>query len=156
MQTIQTTYTSETLAIELKKSGFRLYETRSSYPKVNAQENLNGKNYYVTDGTIRSFNSRIITTKSIDNGLIFGLVESVYKYYTRTQRGFRFVLFDVYGNGINRDTETYYSSSKKALDAMWVTVNALDAVQVTLNALLEDMQRTEKKLADLHAIIAGF
>ena len=113
MQTIETIYTSETLAAELKKSGFRLYETRSSYPKPNAQENLNGKNYYVTDATLRSFGSRIITTKSIYNGLIFGLVESVYKGYARTKRGFRFVLFDVYGNTIYLNTETFYSSSQK-------------------------------------------
>ena len=39
---------------------------------------------------------------------------------------------------------------------MWQAVNSVDAVQVTLSALLADMQRTEKKLAYLQAIIAQF
>jgi len=54
-----------------------LFGHKSSDPKHNAQQNLNGRTYYVDDDTLRFFTSRIVSAYPTENGLFFKIVESV-------------------------------------------------------------------------------
>ena len=136
-----------------------LYTRKSSYAKPNAQENLAGRSHYCDNDTLRFFKSRIISTHITDGGLLFALVESVQRGWTRDAgRGFRFVVFDVYGNTVGRDTETYYSTSAKASKAMWEYLNTLDAVAITHKAVEDsirnhayEVEHTREQVAKLIA-----
>ena len=46
----------------------KLYKNEWTIPKVNAQENLHGRTYYVEPSTLRFFNSRIVSALPVSNG----------------------------------------------------------------------------------------
>lgn len=109
-----------------------LYTEKSSNPKWNAQANLEGRTHYVDDDTLRFHKSRISTTAITDGGLLFALVESYAVDPDNRQRAFRPVIFDVFGNVKSRPgLEGGYTTSKKAIAAMWDLLNSLDALAVT-------------------------
>lgn len=74
-----------------------LFGHKSSDPKHNAQKNLNGRTHYVDDETMRFFGSRIISARPTDDGLFFRIVESVATDHNKSRRGFRVVVFDIFG-----------------------------------------------------------
>ena len=112
-----------------------LYRNESSDPKTNAQRNLSGRSHYCDDDTLRYFHSRIISSRHTDGGLLFALVESVAKDHENRSRGFRFVIFDLFGATIDRKTDRYWSTSERATKAMWEALNAIDAEAVTRAAI---------------------
>jgi len=128
-----------------------LYRQKSSYPKVNAQENLCGRTHYVDNDTLHFHKSRVISARHVDNGLLFAIVTSDALDYQNTKRGFRFVIFDLFGTVLERtDTENAYRTSAQATKAMWAALNEIDAVTVTRHAV----QRRIKQHADeMYAII---
>lgn len=79
-----------------------LYRDELSYPKVNAQANLCGRTHYVDDATLHWHKSRIISARVIDRGLLFAIVTSDALDMNNTKRGFRYVVFDVFGNVLSR------------------------------------------------------
>ena len=139
------------------------YRDESDNPKWNAQRNLDGRTHYVDDNTLKFHKSRVLQTYITDNGLLFAIIESAAADYENTSRIFRPVIFDVFGNVIERTTlENGYKTSKQAATAMWDTLNDIDANQVTVNAInsqikhmqrdIEEYQQTIKVLS--HGIIA--
>lgn len=147
-----------------------LYQNRSSYPKVNAQENLKGKTHYVDDNTLRGFRSRIISARATDNGLLFAIVTSDSLNYEHTKRGFRFVIFDLFGNVLRREPRGHdnqlclsgYRTSAQATKAMWAALNEIDAHAVTLAAIERakrnhdmEMNLLRTKLSDMAAKAAA-
>jgi len=74
-----------------------LFGHKSSDPKHNAQQNLSGRTYFVDDDTLRFFTSRIVSAYPTDNGLFFKIVESVATDHNKSRRGFRVVVFDLFG-----------------------------------------------------------
>src|ERR1043166_8767060 len=118
-----------------------LFRTESCDPKTNAQRNLDGRSHYVDDDTLRFHKSRILATFVMDEGLLFGLIESCAANYENTRRGFRYVLFDVFGTVIDRPKlEEMWSTRKAATAAMWKHVNKIDAVSHT-NIAIEQAKR---------------
>ena len=122
-----------------------LYRNESSTPKYNAQRNLMGRTHYVDDDTLRFHKSKVISTYITDGGLLFALVESASKNWENMQRGFRYVIFDIFGNvvGTRAKLETMWSTSKSATKAMWAELNTLDAIAITKEAI----NRHEKQFA---------
>lgn len=115
-----------------------LYRNESSYPKVNAQRNLCGRTHYVDDDTLRFHKSRILSTHITDNGLLFALVESMSLDMNHTKRGYRYVIFDVFGtvvDGTRVELKDAFKSSKAATKAMWAALNGLDARKITTDAI---------------------
>jgi len=51
----------------------------------------------VNDDTLRFFGSRIVSAYPTDDGLFFKIVESVAIYHIKSRRGFRVVVFDLFG-----------------------------------------------------------
>ena len=98
--------------------------------KYCAQRNLAGKSHYVDDSTLKFFHSRIVYTHTAQEGLLFGIVESAAKDHDSRQRGFRFVVFDMFGTVLNdRDhSDAMYSKSDKARAAMYEWLEAFDVL----------------------------
>ena len=133
-----------------------LYRNESSDPKFNAQRCLSGLTHYVDDDTLRFHKSRIISTYVVDHGLLFALVESVALDMHNTKRGFRYVVFDTFGNVINRaPLDECYSTSKSATKAMWAYLGTVDAIAVTVAAIDGYERYTAQECADARAKIAA-
>lgn len=98
--------TRETTPIEqaLQCLGLYRFEDKSYRAKVNAQANLDGRTYYVSEDTLRFHNSRILASGCDDLGLAFYIVESVTFNGENTSKRFkRTVVFDVLGNVLHRE-----------------------------------------------------
>jgi len=113
-----------------------LYRNESSNPKWNAQRNLSGRTHYVDDDTLRFHHSRVLSARHTDNGLLFAIVTSDALDMHNTKRGYRYVIFDIFGNTLERPKlEDSYRTSKQATDAMWSALNKIDAKTVTMEAI---------------------
>ncbi len=114
-----------------------LYTTKNySSEKYNAQLNLEGRTHYVDDSSLRFHHARILYTNDYKNGLIFGLIESVALDMNNSRRGFRYVLFDLFGNVVSRvSLEDSFKTSKAALKAMNEALEALDVEAITKEGL---------------------
>lgn len=136
-----------------------LYTDKSCTAKYNAQANLEGRTHYVDDDTLRFHKSRILNTTITDGGLLFALVESYSVDPDGRQRAFRPVIFDVFGTTIHRpELGEGFSTSKKAVAAMWDVLNDIDAIAVTEVAMgrhLEGVKRELQYLRDDIAKIKG-
>jgi hypothetical protein len=114
------------------------FDDQSYNPKYNAQRNLQGLTHYVDDATLRYHRSRILLTAINFDGLLFGLVESVSLDPNHTQRGFRAVVFDVFGTIIQRrGLEDCRKTRAAAEKDMRRTMQSVDALAHTLTAIEE-------------------
>ena len=106
----------ENVKHELQQSGARLFQNRYySTGKANAQDNLRGVSHYVDDSTLRYFKSRICDATEIMDGLFFKIVESVALDMHNTERGYRVVVFDVFGEIVERASlDDCYKTRKQA------------------------------------------
>ena len=115
-------------------------------PKFEAQDQLAGKTHYVDNDTLRFHHSRIISCDIAANGLLFWLVESVSLDMKNTQRGFRFVVFDVFGNVITRaKLEDAFKTSKQANKACREYLATVDALEITLAAMKAKKDQDDKE-----------
>jgi hypothetical protein len=102
------------------------YTDKSSDPKRNAQENLKGRTHYAEDETLRFFHARIVSSAADQNGLFFKMVESVAIDYNNARRGFRVIVFDLFGQVIYRPTFDECTSTKKAAVLLWMKADKID------------------------------
>ncbi len=104
MKIQNTPETARAIAKAVESLRVRLFTHESGHPKYNAQRNLRGRTHYVDDDTLRSFHSRITSSGIIGNawGLLFRVTESCALDMHNTRRGFRCVVFDVFGTAIHR------------------------------------------------------
>lgn len=85
----------------LREANARPFQERYfSQPKHEAQEALQGRTHYVDDATLRFHHSRITAARPIMDGLFFEIMESSSTDYGNTTRGFRVVVFDVFGSSV--------------------------------------------------------
>lgn len=127
-----------------------LYRNESSDPKTNAQRNLCGRTHYVDDDTLRWHKSRVLTARVVDNGLLFAITTSDALDINNTKRGYRFVVFNVFGDVIARPKlEESYRRHEKATKAMWVALNEIDAFAHTQQAIEEARKNYESELTRL-------
>jgi|SRR6185369_2093926 hypothetical protein len=136
----------------------QLYSNQSSDPKGNAQRNLCGRTHYVDDDTLRFHKSRVISARHTDGGLLFAIVTSDAKDMHNTQRGFRYAIFDLFGNCVERKTDQWFRRSEQAVKAMWSALNGMDAAQITRDAIeraetqhMDEMERLRKEIARLYS-----
>lgn len=113
-----------------------LYRDESSDPKSNAQRNLCGRTHYVDDDTLRWHKSRVLLTTVADNGLLFAIVTSDALDMNNTKRGFRFVIFDVFGRVVERPKLGEAITTRKACERkLFEVLNGLDAKDITHKAI---------------------
>lgn len=112
-----------------------LFRNESSDPKCNAQRNLCGRTHYVDDDTLRFHKSRVLSARVVDNGLLFAIITSDAVDPDGRKRGFRYVIFNVFGDVLARTKlEEVFRSSDKASKAMWAELNGMDAATLTIEA----------------------
>lgn len=127
-----------------------LYQTRHYEAKYDAQRNLQGRTHYVDDDTLRYHKSRVMSCHVIDGGLLLALVMSDALDYNNTKRGFRFVVFDVFGNVLERQSfDDAFKTSDAARKAMWAYLNTVDAVKVTREAMQSHAKQVKREHARL-------
>lgn len=126
---------------------YTLYKQHGSNPKWNAQRNLEGRTSYVSDDTLRFHHACIRATYITDGGLLFSLVESVALDMHNTKRGFRYVVFDLFGTVVSRvDLEDSFKTSGKAKAAMWDFLNNFDAEKHTKEAIKRHKEYVNRQL----------
>ena len=126
----------------------QLYQNRSSYPKVNAQENLCGRTHYVDPATLRFHKSKVLSSHVTDGGLLFAIITSDAVDYNNTKRGFRFAVFDVFGTVVQRTKlEDAFRRSEQASKAMWAFLNSFSATAHTRQAI-EDARSAYSRECD--------
>jgi len=103
-----------------------LFGHKSDDPKHNAQKNLSGRTHYVDDDTMRFFGSRIISARPTDDGLFFRIVESVATDHNKSRRGFRVVVFDLFGHPVFRPSFDECTSTKAAAVVQWMKAEKID------------------------------
>lgn len=102
---MKTNLTPEQLAAiteAVRATGARLYTNESSDPTCNAQRNLSGRTHYVDADTLKWHKSRVLSTAILEGGLLFRITESCALDMHNTSRGFRCVVFDVFGFTVER------------------------------------------------------
>lgn len=129
-----------------------LYRENYSDPKRNAQDNLIGRSHYVDDNTLRFHGSRILSAGVAAEGLLFWLIESVALDPDGRKRGFRFVIFDVFGSVIERaNLDESFKSKDAARKAMERALSALNPKALTLAALAREQANSVREFDALHA-----
>ena len=136
------------LTATLQALNVATFSDRSYDAQRNARINLDGITHYVDLDTLRYFKSRIVKAFDSCNGSIFFLVESVAKNPDNTKRGFRFVLFDVFGTVIN-PRDVYYTTSDKAKQAGYAFLETFDLMVHYRQALGDKAKKAEREHAAL-------
>lgn len=115
MKTTTTEDQIKTIKAALAKIHVRPFEYESGDIKRNAQRNLMGKTHCVDDATLKWHKSRVCSSCHLHGGLLFRIVTSDALDMNNTRRGFRAVVFDLFGTPIYRvKLEEAFSTSEKA------------------------------------------
>jgi hypothetical protein len=131
------------------------YKRESSDEKTNAQRNLSGRSHYADDATLRYHKARILSTHITDKGLLFALTESVALDPQGLRRGFRFVVFDIFGHVVERaDLESCWRTHDAARKAMWDFLNGADAKALTLSAIEREERHFAGDMAHLRQVVS--
>lgn len=102
------------------------YTDKSSDPKRNAQENLAGRTHYAEDQALKFFKARIVSARPDQNGLFFKMVESVAIDHNNNRRGFRVVVFDLFGHVVYRPSFDECTSTSTAAVVLWMKAEKID------------------------------
>ena len=131
-----------------------LYRNESSNPKWNAQRNLSGRTHYVDDETLRWHKSRVLSARHADNGLLFAIVTSDALDMNNTKRGFRYVIFDIFGTVLGRvSLEQAFRTSDQASKVMWAELNKIDAKAVTFAAIDKAAGDHQREMYDMREMV---
>lgn len=102
---------ADTIATAAGVSPFR---DLSDNPKTQAQRNLEGRTYYVSDSSLKYHYSRIMQATPIFSGLYLTIVESCALDPDNTRRGFRVVVFDLWGRTVHHPDLDHCAATKAA------------------------------------------
>lgn len=133
----------------------QFYRNEGSNPRWNAQRNLSGRTHYVDDDTLRWHKSRVLSARATDGGLLFAITTSDALDMNNTRRGFRYVIFDLFGHVLGRsDLEHAFKTHAKCLKAMWGELNSINAKVVTLEAIVAAERNYAREMAELRERVA--
>jgi hypothetical protein len=144
------------IALIIQKSGFAsLYSNKSSYAKPNAQENLEGRSYFATDSALKFFGARINSAHQSASGLVFFIVESSFLDMNKTKRGFRFHLFDIFGEEIGKqEFDQAVKTSEQARKAGYSFLDQFDLTAHYARKLESIARKADKQAQEARAICA--
>ena len=142
------------LASLIQKMGFAsLYDNKSSYPKNNAQLNLEGRSHFATDSALRFFGARINSAHHTASGLLFFIVESSFLDMQKTKRGFRFHLFDIFGQEIgNQELDQAVKTSEQARKAGYQFLDNFDLPKHYAHKLEDIARKAEREAKEAREI----
>jgi len=142
------------LASLIQKTGFAsLYDNKSSYAKNNAQLNLEGRSHFATDSALRFFGARINSAHHTASGLLFFIVESSFLDMQKTRRGFRFHLFDIFGQELgNQELDQAVKTSEQARKAGYSFLDNFDLPKHYAQKLEDIARRAKREASEAQAI----
>src|SRR5260221_260794 len=106
-----------------------------------------GRTHYVDDDTLRFHKSRVLSACVHDGGLLFSIVTSDALDMHNRSRGFRYVIFDVFGTVLVRpDLENAFKSSEKASKAMYAELERINAKQHTIEAAAKSVAAYQREI----------
>jgi hypothetical protein len=131
----------------INKNGIaRLYDSKSYNAKSNAQQNLEGRTHWASNENLKFFGCRISSAHETENGLLFYVIESSFLDFQNTKRGFRYAIFDIFGECVARlDVDNAFSTSDQARKAMWKELDGFDTVAHYRSTLENLINRTERE-----------
>lgn len=134
----------------------RLYKnTWRPNAKLEAQEHLAGRTHYVDDDTLRFHKSRVLNCDITENGLLCWIITSDALTADNSRRGFRYVVFDIFGNVISRhNLEDAFKTSKAAQKALREFLSTVDAKALTLEALGRVERNMTRDMAELRKVLS--
>ena len=144
------------IALIIQKTGFAsLYSDKSSYAKPNAQLNLERRSYFATDSALKFFGARINSAHQSCSGLVFFIVESSFLDMNKTKRGFRFHLFDIFGEEIGKqELDQAVKTSEQARKAGYKFIDQFDLTAHYARKLESISRQADKQAQEARAICA--
>lgn len=131
-----------------------LFREKSSYPKCDAQQNLMGRTHYVDDDTLRYHYSRILGRGVFADGALYYIITSDAMDMNNTRRGFRYVVFDVFGAVVSRlPVDQCFRTSDQARKALWTWRGTFDEIEYYNGVLQQRAVRFQRELNDLNQAI---
>ena len=124
-----------------------LFCNKSSYSENNAIQDLEGRTHYVDKGTLRYFNARVTGGADHCSGTVFCLIESLPD--SKNKRGFRFVVFDVWGTVLNE--REFFTSSQKARNGFYTWLGEYDLLAHYREAFATRATRAKREHDELRA-----
>jgi hypothetical protein len=138
------------LADIVEKAGIPLFRDRYSVPLNRARDCLAGLTHYVDESTMRYFRSRISSSGVSCSGLLFYIVESCSLHPDHKTRGFRGVVFDVFGDPVYRpNLDQCSKTSEKARREMYAFLDGFDLGAHYANTLTGRAKRKEREAGEM-------
>ena len=146
------------IASIIQQSGIaRLYDSKSYNAKSNAQQNLNGRTHWASDENLRFFGCRISSAHETESGLLFYVIESSFLDFHNTKRGFRYAIFDLFGECVARlDVDSAFSTSAQAKKAMYQKLDSFNTVEHYKQALERIVKRADREAEKTREALAQF
>ena len=143
-------------AIINRMTRLSLYCNKSSYALDNAQLNLEGRTHFASDSSLKYFGSRINSAHETASGLLFYIIESSFLDFNKTKRGFRYVIFDIFGDCVARlDIEAAFKTSEQGIKAMYIELNNFDVAAHYMQAIESQAKRAEREAKEYRETLAA-
>lgn len=143
----------ETIVKALGEIYVRPFTCKSSDPKYNAQRNLEGLTYYVSDNTLKFHHSRVNNSFETAGGLLLVVETSDALDMHNTKRGHRVCAFDVFGNCILRpELEAAKPTSKSARKQFEADIETVDLVSHYKSAIAEKLTESRNQSTRLESV----
>jgi len=125
----------------------------SDNPTISAQKNLEGRTHYVDPQTLKYHGSRILSALPVSDGAFFKIIETVSIDYQHTKRGYRAVLFDLFGTAIYHpkleETHTNKEKADKAFYAWFNTFDEIGHYQYVIEYTIYQLNKKAQNFADI-------
>jgi len=125
----------------------------SDNPTISAQKNLEGRTHYVEPSTLKWHGARILSALPVSDGAFFKIIETVNVEYTNKKRGYRAVVFDLFGTVIYHpkleDTFTNKEKAEKAFYAWFDQFDEIGHYQYAISQTITRLNKEAQSLADI-------
>ena len=137
-----------------------LYQFRGySNPTDCAQDQLQGRTHYADPSTLRFFHARILSARPVFDGLFYWITESCSLDPDNERRGYRVVLFDLFGETVYRPDLNGCRKTRSAAETdyqAWAnTFNPVAYYRQALAAKADRLNRTAEQLREIFETVGA-
>lgn len=144
---------SKTLAEKLSRTQSVYINRGYSNAVDRAQDQLGGRTHYADPDTLRFFKARILSARPEHDGLFYAITESCALDPYNESRGFRVVLFDLFGQTVYRPDLDSCRKTRTAAEndyKTWSeTFNPVDYYRDAIAQKAERLERQTRALFDI-------
>jgi len=124
-----------------------------SNPADCAQDQLQGRTHYAEPSTLRFFKARILGSRPIHDGLFYWIMESCSIDPDNTERGFRAVVFDLFGEAVYRPSLNECRKTRAAAETAFQSwANTFDPIEHYRQAVAARADRLSQQAAAMREI----